>query len=102
MSEEPRAYTTEEVRELFLKQVRESAHYWASLPGKTPQERCDGLAFTILNIIDGSTLPLPAFDLIPSPHPTDYQYHREHGENWFEQEVINDCQLHEYYYPRSE
>lgn len=97
-TESPRAYTPEEVQVMLLGQIRGFARYWANLPNKTPQERCDGLAFSILNIFDGST-ELPAMNISLSPHPDDQEYHRENGENWYEPgQVINDCVLHEPYY----
>ena len=97
---EPRPYTAEEAREMFLHHVRELARYWAELPGdKTPRERCDGLAFSILVAIDGCSAELPALDLSLSPHPDDEAYYKGNGENWFETGmVINDCQLHEAFY----
>lgn len=96
----PRAYTAEEVREKFLDYVRALSRYWATLPGdKTPQERLDGLAFSILVAIDGGSTHLPAFDLAPAPHPDDEDFYRRRGENWYEAGVvINDCQLHELFY----
>ena len=75
------------------------AKYWAELPSKTPQERCDGLAFSILNIIDGNTMKLPSMDINLAPHPEDREYHIELGENWYEPGMlVNDCQLHEHYF----
>ena len=96
----PRPYTAEEAREMFMHHVRELARYWAELPGdKTPRERCDGLAFSILVAIDGGSVALPAFDLSLAPHPDDEAYLKSNGENWFETGmVINDCQLHEAFY----
>lgn len=94
----PRAKTAEEVREEFLQQVRAYAHYWATLPDQTPQDRCDGMAFSILNILDGNTM-LPAFNLTVAPHPEDKEYHIAQGDNWYEPDMlINDCMLHEFYY----
>lgn len=92
-----KAYTVEEMRELFLQEVKNAVHYWATLPDQTPLERCDGLAFTMLSIFDGSHMDVPALDIIPAPHPTDKQYHKDNDENWWVPEVINDCQLHEQY-----
>ena len=49
------------VREEFLRLVREYARYWSgdTVKNKTVAERCDGLAFSILNIFDGTTESLP-------------------------------------------
>jgi hypothetical protein len=97
-----RAKTPEEVREIFLSQVRTMCKYWAELPDKTPRERCDGLAFSILSTIDGASLDIPAFDMIPCPHPEDKQYCIENGLDWYEPVVMNDCQLHEMFYKEDE
>lgn len=95
----PRAHTPEEVRAQLLSQVRGMAKFWAELPGKTSQERCDGLAFSLLNIFDGTHTGLPAMDISLAPHPDDKAYCQRTGENWFEPgQVINDCYLHEEYY----
>lgn len=95
----PRAWTAEEARKLFLDRIRGDAQYWAELPGKTAQERCDGLAFSILCIFDGVTMALPAMDIQLSPHEDDMEFHKKNGENWFEPDMlINDCHLHDLYH----
>ena len=93
-----RAKTAEEVREEFLIHIREISNYWSSLPNRTDKERCDGVAFSILNIIDGCS-SLPSFDLLVSPHEDDKQYNIDEGEDYYEPKMmINDCMLHEIYY----
>jgi hypothetical protein len=98
-----RAYTAEEVREQLLAHIRHLARYWATIPDRqTPLERCEGLAFSILNIFDG-TSSLPAFDIVLSPHPDDKAFHQSEGENWYEPGMmINDCMLHELFYAEDE
>ncbi len=97
---EPRAYTAEEAREHFLEAARNAAHYWANLPDLklTPQERCDGVVFSLLNIIDGTAGAFEcSLDLTLSPHPDDQVYLEDSGENWYtDGMVINaDVLLHE-------
>jgi len=98
----PRAFTEQEVITHFLDTVRATARYWAELPDKTPQERCDGVAFSILNIIDGTNMGHPAMDLCLSPHPDDKAYCIANDMNWFEPgQCINGYDmLHELYYPQ--
>jgi len=96
----PRAKTVEEVREEFLSHVRMLASYWADLPNKNARAKCEGVAFSILSAIDGCSMSLPAFDMIPHPHEEDKQYYIDNGENWYEQEIMNDCQLHEMFVNR--
>lgn len=101
----PRAYTEKEVRDLLLKQIRVMVRYWANLPdvdkatGRqiTIYDRCDGVAYSILNILDGGSMGLPAFELTAAPHKEDKQFYIENGENWFEETVISDT-LHECYH----
>lgn len=98
-----RAYTATEVREGLLEHLRGLARYWAELPGKSAQERCDGLAFSILNVFDGTTLVLPAMDISLAPHSSDRGENKRLGAKWFQPGmVINRCMLHELYYVREE
>lgn len=107
-SKTPRAYTPEEVRELLLQHFHELSSYWANIPldaetltcmQKVNQNeveyRLSGFVHSLLVTLDGGTLDLPAFDLIPSPHESDREFHEKEGSNWFEPVVVNDCQLHE-------
>lgn len=96
-----RAKTQEEVKKEFLDHVRCIADYWARLPDKTPDERCSGVAFSILTMIDGCSGEMPAFDLLVSPHEDDKQYHIDNDEDYYEpQMMINDCMLHDEYYKK--
>jgi hypothetical protein len=102
MNNEPRAYTSEEVRNKLLAHIRMMVKYWADdrvlhSTQRTTERRLEGLAFSILAMLDGCSNDLPAFTLIPSPHPDDKQYHIENDENWFESEPLN-FMLHEFYY----
>ncbi|MBD3261177.1 MAG: hypothetical protein GF334_05760 [Candidatus Altiarchaeales archaeon] len=101
---EPREMTVEECREIFMRQVASIAAYWARVPGRTDLEKCNGVAFSILSMLDGSNVDIPAFDLIPSPHGSDEEFHRDEGENWWPRApdevretlpIINDTMLHE-------
>lgn len=103
---EPRAYTADEVQQMLLDHVRETAKYWAELPdtecatgGKmTIQDRCEGVAFSILSILDGCSMNIPAFDLVLSPHESDKANCMKNGENWFEPGMTIDVMLHEHFY----
>lgn len=106
-SEEPRAYTPEEVRERFLNNVIGMIAYWNGEGGSnvpkdsSSRHRLEGLAHSILVMIDGGNGFMPSFDLSPSPHPDDKQYYKDNGENWYEpDQVMNDCQLHEEFWAK--
>lgn len=88
----PREYTSDECREMFLDQIRAYVHYWATTELHPASEaenrseihrRLDGLAFSILNILDGTSAGLPSFVVAPSPHPDDKEFHKNEGENWW-------------------
>lgn len=95
-----KAMSAEEVRKIFLTHVRSSARRWAEHPKeRTVRQRCDALAFSILSIFDGTSMDLPAMDLVLRPMPEDKQYCIDNGEDWFEDgQVINDCVLHEEFF----
>lgn len=93
-----RAYTAEELRNNVLDHVRLMVEYWATLPGLDTAARCDGVAFSILTMIDGSA-DQPPMALVSIASDDDKQYSVEKGENWVEHgTVINDdVMLHEEY-----
>ena len=83
----PRPYTAEEVRAQVQSHVQGLIRYWATVTphnGDTIENRLEGLAFSILAMLDGASANLPGFTVTPAPHPTDEAYHRERGENWYD------------------
>lgn len=81
---EPRQYTAEEIRDMLIEHIWELIEYWEKEERReTSRSKLEGLAFSILSMLDGATLELPAFALIADPHSEDKDYHIECGENWF-------------------
>ena len=78
----PRALTRDEIRSKFLAHVRAMVRYWAKQPG-TAAERCEGVAFSVLTMLDGCAADLPAFRIVADPHPDDRAFREEQGENWY-------------------
>lgn len=100
-----REYTTDEIREKFLRHVWNLIEYWEKedRPGST-RERLEGLAHSILATLDGASAELPSFIIAPSPHESDKAYHKKEGENWYPENkasVNGDIggALHELLYP---
>ena len=95
----PKAYTVDEELSMLLEQLYNTAEYWARLPGKTPQERCHGLVFSILNLLDGYTGFFPAYDIRVAPHPDDKEFHIQNGERWHKPGLLinGSAMLHEMY-----
>lgn len=102
MSDEPRAYTAAELQERLFSCLWRNIHYWETLdkPTYSVRDRLGGLAFSLLNIFDGTSMDFPTLDIVASPHPDDKQYHIDQGDNWIEPgTVINgDLLLHEHFY----
>ena len=93
---EPQPYTAEEVRQQVLDLMRAYIGVWLKEDRETERERMEGLVFSILNIFDGTTLDLPAMDIVLRPHADDKQFFIDEGQRWYEDGmVINDCLLHE-------
>lgn len=88
--------TAKQAREAFLDQIRMYVGYWGRIEDISTRDRLNGLSFSILNIIDG-TSGLPAMDLVLRPNPDDKAFYQEEGDDWYEDgQVINaDVMLHD-------
>lgn len=82
-SQVARAYTADEMRELFLDHIAGIVNYVAGENQKTCAEKLDLLVFSILNVINGTAMFMPAFELRPLPHPDDKAWNQEMGQNWW-------------------
>lgn len=104
----PRAYTVEEMRVMFFRHIHAIADNWITTDLTRPEflkavakdgelrYRMEGMIFSFLVLLDGGAGMMPAFDLSPSPHESDEEFHRSEGSNWWPKGVvINECQLHE-------
>lgn len=97
-----KAKTAAEIRDDFMHTLANHARYWATLPDKTPLDRCNGLIHSVLSTIDGCNSGLSSFDLIARSHPDDKAFHQAEGSDWIEDGTdITDTMLHEIW-PRYE
>lgn len=78
----PHEMTIEEITEEFLGLVWSYIDYWKNLPNINTDARLEGLAFSLLVILDGGS-SLPAFIVAPNPHLQDKEYHISEGGNWY-------------------
>lgn len=81
-----RAFTTEEIRDKFIRQVEAVTGYWIKQgtdSGQSHREVAEGVAYSILAILDGSHMALPGFIVAPSPHESDEVFHIENGDNFY-------------------
>ena len=88
--------SAEDLRERFLDHLRAIATFWGD------SGDVDGLAFSVLSLLDGCSSGFPSMDLVARPHPDDKEYCQKHGEDWIEDgTVINeDVMLHELWHKR--
>jgi len=91
---EPRAYTQAEVTKGFLEHIQRLAVYWAD-QGVSKADACDGLAFSILSMLDGCAMATPGFTLTVDVDPDDKIYCQSAGENWVEPETKLTDSLHD-------
>lgn len=97
-----RPLTTEEMQDAFLDHVQACVCNWeAESLQKSVRERLEGLAFSILVLLDGEAVMYPGCQVIPTPHPDDEQFHRQKGSNWYPSGVDIAGSLHERYCQKS-
>ncbi len=82
---EPREYTEEEVMAEFLSTIHYMVDEWSKIKRDTVKEQLEGLAFSILALLDGVHVGMPAFIVAPLPAETDKEYRIKKGENYFPQ-----------------
>lgn len=80
-----REYTQKEIQEQFIAYIKGCINYWDR---KVDNEydtryRLEGLAHSILCLLDGVVMGFPAYDIIPSPHPSDKEFHISEGEDYY-------------------
>lgn len=80
----PRAYTRDELQSQFLAHIHGLVDYWLH-DSRTPEVRgkLDGLALSILTLLDGEAANMPSFIVSPSPHKADRSYYKQRGESWY-------------------
>ena len=96
-AEKPRAYTAEEGRDIILKTIANYVDYWDNVTRRqTSREKLEGLAFSIMVILDGGAGMLPGFIVRPNPCESDKDWNIKHGQNYWDSETdIAGC-LHEH------
>jgi hypothetical protein len=79
----PREKTKEEVKQEFLKNIHSLVDYWNEVDEKDNKERLEGLAFSILVLLDGDNAGSPGFIVAPLPHKDDKQYDIDNGNDYY-------------------
>ncbi len=107
---EPRERTEEEVRTAVLDHIWGMIAYWRDEERRpTAGAKMEGLAFSILSMLDGSAVGLPMFIVAPDAHPDDEEYSKKHQEDWYPHQTEKTLEsikcdiagsLHEEFYAR--
>lgn len=104
-----REYTMEEVREIFLRHVHHLIDYWEDEgEAVTSRDRLEGLAHSLLAMLDGCSADAPGFIVAPLPHKDDKERLESLGENWYPEndETLVNCDiggaLHDLFYKYKE
>lgn len=92
-----REFTKEEVRDQVLKHVKTMVAYWSAID-LPPADKCDGIAFSILTMIDG-VASVPPLSLWVDTSEEWQQECKENGEDYYPLKVCinDDVMLHELY-----
>lgn len=84
LGREPREFTTEEVREHVLDHIWGMIQYWHDEErNPTARQKLEGLAFSMLVMLDGGSGDIPGFIVTPTGDKDDEKFHREHAEDWY-------------------
>jgi hypothetical protein len=92
----------EQARQRFLSLVRGAAETWAGYELSDELKRCNGVASSLLAVIDGSTGEFPALDLVVRPQPDERARCIQEGENYYVYglAINDDCALRELFQNR--
>lgn len=101
MTRQAKEITVEEARHLFLTHVAVLVDYWEKESRvKTSQEKLEGLAFSLLTMLDGGSAGLPGYQIIPRSYQQDVEYAKEQGYDYYPEniDITQDQALHEEIY----
>lgn len=94
----PREYTEGEIREKLIKHFWGILEYWEKESRTTDTRgKMEGMLHSILATLDGCSMDIPGFEIIPICPDEDIEYHKEMGENWYPKQDIGGG-LHEIMY----
>jgi hypothetical protein len=79
-----RPYTETEIRTQFINHIKDLVNYWEKDNG-TPlvKDKLEGLAFSILTMLDGEAADLPGFEVKAIGTKDDITYFKANNENYY-------------------
>lgn len=76
-------YTNAEIKAKYLRHIAHMCRYWEhESRAPTNREKLEGLAFSILSMLDGCTI-LPGVTMIARGTEEDMEFHQENGSRWY-------------------
>lgn len=94
----PQAFTEEEVVQMFIQKLHNYADYWAAQEGYDTTGKIKGALFSVLATLDGTSMDLPAFDLVIQTDDDDKEYLQELGCRFFENGMRIGGDLHDVFH----
>lgn len=80
MSKKHEYYTKQEMRHMFVSQICDNIDYWLNeARAEDARTKLEGLAFSILVMLDGEAADIPAFEVIPMSTAEDRKYLTKSG-----------------------
>lgn len=81
-----REKTAEEIEKELIEGIWDSIWFWDTQVEGNAAHKLSGLAHSILALLDGCS-DLPAFLLVPVPHPDDKEYNIQEGNDYYPQNL---------------
>jgi hypothetical protein len=72
-------YTEQEIRDMFIKHVQETVKYWVELYPNDAKQAAEGAVFSTLSLLDGSSMEMPGFLVIPHTTDEDNAFSAQYG-----------------------
>ncbi len=76
-------YTQEEMNKMFILECLSLVDTWANVDDRTTKGKLKGLLHSVLAMLDGEGVSMPAFMLIPYPHPDDKTFRQSMNEDYW-------------------
>lgn len=72
-------YTADEIRSMFLSHVKELITYWVGIHPHDSRQAAEGAVFSTLSTLDGSSMDLPGFLIVPIGTEEDNEWNASYG-----------------------
>jgi hypothetical protein len=103
-------YTADEIRSMFLTYVKDIVKYWVKQHPNDAKQAAEGAVFSTLSTLDGSSMELPGFLIIPNAQEEDNKFNADYGKRPYPiapAELVNEAvdiggSLHELFYQEQE